>query len=411
MRHHLVAVAAVAGLLVSGSLAAAQSTPTAEQADSAYATAVRETPGLVAYWRLGETNGDRAADLSGEGHEGTYAPAAEQGAQGLISGDSNLAVRLPGEPEGWVDAGDVLDFPGLAPFSVEAWVGPAPFRVPYPRLVQKEAADANSRRQGYLLYMSEETGRLGFERWRDGEADVAITPDALPIDAVTHVVATYDGGVMRLYIDGTPVTEGPSRRELLDTDFTFRIGGRSDDASPFSGIIDEVAIYDRALSEEEITAHFDLGTEGGKVLLPDSPPAPRSTPAPAPTQPPAPAAAATPAALPTTAPVATRANPTATPEAEPVETPEGEADDETVPTPEATGATTTAVTTDILNLRAGPSTDTVIITEIPAGSAVTVLPEDPVDGFVSVIWDGEPGWVSSDYLDFGAAPVIDPNSP
>ncbi|MGI9252980.1 MAG: hypothetical protein ACR2J8_04485, partial [Thermomicrobiales bacterium] len=141
MRYHFVAIAAVASMLAGGSLAGAQSTPPAQPApaDSAYASAVRSTPGLIGYWRLGETDGDLAQDSSGQGRDGTYAAAARQGAQGLITGDANLAVGLPGQPEGWVDVGDTLDFAGLAPFSIEAWVGPAQFASPYPRLVQKEA--------------------------------------------------------------------------------------------------------------------------------------------------------------------------------------------------------------------------------------------------------------------------------
>lgn len=451
MRHHLVAFAVATSMLAGGSLAAAQSTPPAEQQqapqpaqDSAYSNAVRATAGLVGYWRLGETDGDRAIDSSGQGRDGAYAAAAEQGAQGLITADPNLAVRLSGKPEGWVDAGDTLDFAGLAPFTVEAWIGPGPFAAPYPRLVQKEGADLTSRRQGWLLYLSKETGRIGFERWRDGEADVVITPDALPIDTVTHVVAVYNGETMRLYIDGKAVSEGPSRRELTDTPFTFRIGARSDGANPYYGIVDEVAVYEVALDDATIAAHYATGVGEGKVLLPTSAPVPEPTaaptpaavattappavataapaaiatqpPAPAPTQPSAPTAAPAPtqppapaqptAAPPTLAPatVAPRVNATATPEAA-VE-PAAPAD-----TVDTSGTTSTAVTTDILNLRAAPSTDAEIITQIPAGDAVTLLPDEAVDGFVSVVWQDIQGWVASEFLDFGAAPVADPNSP
>ncbi|MFM9108388.1 MAG: LamG domain-containing protein, partial [Chloroflexota bacterium] len=301
-RTRLLAFAAATVLLGGGPLVSARSMPAALQpaADSAYSSAVKATPGLVGYWRVGETEGDRAADSSGQGRDGTYAAAAQEGAQGLITGDPDLAVRLPGQPEGWIDAGDTLDFAGLAPFSVEFWIGPGPYTSasPYPRLVQKEGADLTSRRQGWLLYLSKETGRLGFERWRDGEADVVISPDAIPIDTVTHVVAVYNGETMRLYVDGKAVSEGPSRRELLDTPFTFRVGARSNGANPFSGIIDEVAVYDSALDDATVAGHFAAGAGAGKVVLPTSP-APVE-----PVQPTAPAAPTAAPAAPTAAPAA-----------------------------------------------------------------------------------------------------------
>ncbi|MFM9105722.1 MAG: SH3 domain-containing protein, partial [Chloroflexota bacterium] len=75
------------------------------------------------------------------------------------------------------------------------------------------------------------------------------------------------------------------------------------------------------------------------------------------------------------------------------------------------GSTTTAVTTDILNLRAGPSQDAEIIAQIPAGDAVALLPEAEANGYVNVNWQGVEGWVAAEYLDAGAAPVADPNSP
>ncbi|MGI9254034.1 MAG: SH3 domain-containing protein, partial [Thermomicrobiales bacterium] len=75
------------------------------------------------------------------------------------------------------------------------------------------------------------------------------------------------------------------------------------------------------------------------------------------------------------------------------------------------GSTTTAVTTDILNLRSGPSTDADIVAQIPAGEAVTITEGEAQNGFVSVIWQDVPGWVAEEFLDYGAAPVEDPNSP
>ncbi|MCC6313640.1 MAG: SH3 domain-containing protein [Thermomicrobiales bacterium] len=430
MRFHPIAVVAIAGLLLGGSAAA--QTPPPSGGDSAYADLVRGAPGLVAYWRFDETSGTTAHDAVAGGPEGTYAPATGLGAPGLLGDDPNTAIRLDGSGDAFVDMGDALDFPGAAPFTLETWIAIDDFAAAYPRVIQKEGVDDRDRRQGYLIYLNKETGRLGFERWEDGHPDVVTTPDPAPTGEPVHIVAVYDGTAMRLYVNGAEVSQAPAERQLIDNSFNFRVGVRSDGDSPFSGIVDEVAIYDQALDAETIAAHYDAGkggsaqfdapvTPAGSAAAPAvaaTPAAALATPAaPAPTQPAVSRAVTTateaPAAAATEAPAATQAvrvitvaEPTAAPiveevpAAEPTAAPAVEEEPATEPTAAPTVAT--ATTTDELNLRAGPTTDTVILNEIPAGTEIE-LTGKVVDGFVSVIYEGRAGWVASDFLDFGAA--------
>ncbi|MBA3413989.1 MAG: hypothetical protein H0U10_02035, partial [Chloroflexia bacterium] len=125
-----------------------------------YASLVEATPGLVAYWRLDETSGTTAVDRSGAGNDASYAATVVLGEPGLI-GPVNASVALDGTDDAYIDAGDVLDFAAGAPFTLEAWIQPDVFATPYPRLLMKEATDDEGNRQGYLLYISRETGRLG----------------------------------------------------------------------------------------------------------------------------------------------------------------------------------------------------------------------------------------------------------
>jgi hypothetical protein len=208
-------VAAATGSAQPGVRAQEAATP-APPAD-AYAAVVEATSGLVAYWRLDEATGTTAVDRSGQENDAAYAPGVELGEPGLI-GPANAAIALAGTADGYVDAGDILDFAGGAPFTLEAWIRPDEFANPYPRLLMKEATDEAGNRQGYLLYISKETGRLGFERWRDGEANVVTTIEPISLGAATHVVAVYDGQAMRLYIDGEGIAEVPAGLGLNDTE-------------------------------------------------------------------------------------------------------------------------------------------------------------------------------------------------
>lgn len=78
-----------------------------------------------------------------------------------------------------------------------------------------------------------------------------------------HVAATYDGAARKIYIDGTLVGSGPDSGKIgsSGTEPAY-IGSSSGAGEFFSGVIDEVEIYDRALSAEEIRAIYLAGTAG-----------------------------------------------------------------------------------------------------------------------------------------------------
>ena len=91
-------------------------------------------------------------------------------------------------------------------------------------------------------------------------ADLA---DSLPLDAWSHVVGTYDGETLQLYVNGVNVKENATPSGPLDTrtnDLT--IGKARLNNYGLDGRVDEVAIYDRALTPEEIQQHYQNGLNG-----------------------------------------------------------------------------------------------------------------------------------------------------
>jgi hypothetical protein len=71
-----------------------------------------------------------------------------------------------------------------------------------------------------------------------------------------HLAATYDGTTQRLYVNGVQVSSRAQTGAILVTGSPLRIGGNSF-AEYFRGIIDEVRIYNRALSAAEIQADMN----------------------------------------------------------------------------------------------------------------------------------------------------------
>jgi hydrogenase maturation factor HypE len=74
----------------------------------------------------------------------------------------------------------------------------------------------------------------------------------LALNTWTHLAATYDGANMRIYVNGVQVGSRAQTGNMLTSNRTLRIGGNSIWGEYFNGLIDDVRVYNRALSATEI---------------------------------------------------------------------------------------------------------------------------------------------------------------
>jgi len=86
----------------------------------------------------------------------------------------------------------------------------------------------------------------------DGTIRQRIADDAVPVDRWTNVALTYDGSRQRLYIDGRTVANHSATGRIQTPGNPLWIGGNRPYGEHFDGLIDEVRIYDRALSARAI---------------------------------------------------------------------------------------------------------------------------------------------------------------
>src|SRR5204863_1499266 len=91
------------------------------------------------------------------------------------------------------------------------------------------------------------------------EADVATPADslltgsaALALNTWSHLATTYDGANLRIYVNGTQVATKAITGNLLTSTGVLRIGGNSVWGEYFSGLIDELRVYNRALTATEL---------------------------------------------------------------------------------------------------------------------------------------------------------------
>ena len=80
----------------------------------------------------------------------------------------------------------------------------------------------------------------------------AVGSSALPLNAWSHLATTYDGAVVRLYVNGVPAGSASIAGAMAASTGVLRIGGNGVWGEWFAGLIDEVRVYSRALSAAEI---------------------------------------------------------------------------------------------------------------------------------------------------------------
>ncbi len=205
----------------------------------------------VSYYRMGEATGGTCIDSAGDIH-GTYGGTFALNAPGALFDDPDTAVRF-GPGDTGVLFGDVHEFAGTAPFTIEAWAN-ITVRDHYSNIVAKYTEPPGA--IGYIIYVG--YGRLGFARGITENGQTLIELHDVDLDRFIHIVGTYDGAQMRLYVDGTLVGDKASAIALPDgiVGFTIGSGNGSLSSSPAVGTIDEVAIYDRALPPDRVFAHY-----------------------------------------------------------------------------------------------------------------------------------------------------------
>src|SRR5207245_3108149 len=116
-------------------------------------------------------------------------------APGALANDPDTAAHFDGS-DAYVAMGDLFDFTAMAPFSFEVW---ATIEAPAGGITGKSFTDANGY-EGPMLALTT-TGELRFSR---GPNDQLLVPTP-PAGVFVYLVATFDGQLMALYVDGVQV--------------------------------------------------------------------------------------------------------------------------------------------------------------------------------------------------------------
>ena len=183
-------------------------------------------------------------------------PGTPENGAGSGVGEVGQAFSFINGANSWVEIPYATNLATLS-FTYEAWIYPA-----------------NSR-SGQVFIYGQSYGRQ-FDLEPGGGLAIFITDvnghfkglysyATIPLGTWSHVAATWDGTILKLYINGALNSQGtPGLSVIGDSLCPFSIGGAGS-CSPgqyFPGLIDEMSVYDRALFAGEIQAIYNAGSAG-----------------------------------------------------------------------------------------------------------------------------------------------------
>ena len=274
----------------------------------------------VAYWPLSETTQPSSAGLyiatnsgtlgaAGNGYYETYWQPDASGVltnlnsivhvPGALLGDSDVAMQqgaagqyvvIPRTTNGVVNSAVTL----TAPFSIEVWIYPTNAAVNKLKPIFAEGFNNvqatntyATTTEGTALGMC--SGFLYFNTFNGAGAKTEIDTGTLVLNQWHHIVATFDGTLMTLYLDGnlvntkTPPLNPLGQRYVPDPVSPMIVGGGNELGLSgganvfFGGAIDEVAVYNTNLNSTQVTTHYQAGTTAtpptpyNQVVTADSP--------------------------------------------------------------------------------------------------------------------------------------------
>jgi len=204
------------------------------------------TDGLVGYYPLDEGTGNTAADMSGNGHDGTL---PDSGALWIPWGAINGAIHIDGSNGSDIKLGAWDPTEGTGQLSVAMWIKWSGTGNQNQGLLSKREGgwSADNMLFGVRITQSDAGIRL-----HHAGALVAVAGALTPVVGQwAHVAATFDGTTGRLYVNGVEVGSGPFSLGNNPA-AEMRIGSYNSDSPAYNGDIDEVRIYNRALTPAEL---------------------------------------------------------------------------------------------------------------------------------------------------------------
>ena len=194
------------------------------------------TPGVVAAYGFEEASGSPFVDSSGYANHGSINTATRTASghdgKGLVFNGTSSYTTTPSATSLDLTTGVTL----------EAWVYPTANQVAWIDLVYKGGDD---------WYLEASKGGSGYPAMSVLGSNIAGTA-VLALNTWSHLAGTYDGTNLKIYLNGTQVGIVGKTGTLATTHGTLYLGGDAAFGQYFTGRMDEVRVYNIALTQAQI---------------------------------------------------------------------------------------------------------------------------------------------------------------
>lgn len=214
----------------------------------------------IAYWSMEAFKDGVMVDASGKGHD-----AVAYGLDGklpeIVPGIVGNCLKFTAASQQYLELKQSEGLAAPTAMTVMAWIKPAARGATYEILTSKGDKSGDGPWPGWRLryFWTRATFQYGAE---DSTEPAVSSPEwSVPAGFWSHVALTYDGKKMVLYVDCEPVAEQQTTLPILAAKRTMVIGnyvGRKN-AYAFDGLMDELKVYDAALSAGDLYAEASRG--------------------------------------------------------------------------------------------------------------------------------------------------------
>jgi hypothetical protein len=246
--------------------------------DEVIATSPAGTTGLVAYYPMNEGTGTSISDASNNNRTGTFDEGGLTWISPGIMG-SDYALRMDGSAGRRISLGTWNPAAGTGQLTLSLWIkwaGPRedPGGQPQGLICKRDGWSADG-----LMFMfemdtpdsAETRGSIGLRQYSGANTDIYSEAHVMDqfIGRWAHVAAAFDGTTARLYLNGSEIASGPfSFAEGTTAGMTIgnnNSGSWPDCPGVFNGDMDEVRIYNRALTAAQIAYLADTTPADGEL--------------------------------------------------------------------------------------------------------------------------------------------------
>ena len=219
-----------------------------------------QIPGLIAAYSFEDSDSSAVMDSSGNANHGT-----NSGAIHTTTGQFGSAMSFDGIND--MIKLNTMDIVGGSGLTISAWMKADDFGIPDARLVSK--ATGVNEVDHYWMVSTFRNNSIRFRLKSGGSTTTLISnKNVITAGVWHHIAVTYDGDMMRIYVDGSEV--GSTKKSgAINTNSSVlaAIGAQPQGDKLFDGLIDEVRLYNSPLTVEQIQTDMTVQIDSSNRVV------------------------------------------------------------------------------------------------------------------------------------------------